>query len=415
MVRIALVLLAAAALEAAPEYRAGVARQDITPEEPIRMAGYASRTKPSDGVAMRLWAKAVALEHRGGSRIVIVTTDLLGLPRSVSDPVAARVQSEHGLERSRLLLNSSHTHAAPIVWPSGRIASDLRDEEKRIVMEYRNALVEQLARLVSAALKNLTPVEIGFGTGEARFAMNRREKTPKGIRLGVNPGGPGDPSVPVLRIANPDGSTKAVIFGYACHATTLTGSYERISGDYPGQAQAELERQMPGSTALFLTLAGGDQNPEPRGTAEHVKQHGDALAAEVKRIATGKLEPIRGDIRAAFAVRDLALAEPLKPSVPYPVQAVRFGKSATLLALGGEVVVEYALRVKRDFPKERMIVAAYSNDVMAYVPTKAMLSEGGYEPVDSMKYYDFPSPFADDVEERVHAAIRDVLKRVGVK
>jgi hypothetical protein len=245
--------------------------------------------------------------------------------------------------------------------------------------------------------------------------MNRREKTPKGIRLGVNPGGPGDPSVPVLRIANPDGSTKAVIFGYACHATTLTGSYERISGDYPGQAQAELERQMPGSTALFLTLAGGDQNPEPRGTAEHVKQHGDALAAEVKRIATGKLEPIRGDIRAAFAVRDLALAEPLKPSVPYPVQAVRFGKSATLLALGGEVVVEYALRVKRDFPKERMIVAAYSNDVMAYVPTKAMLSEGGYEPVDSMKYYDFPSPFADDVEERVHAAIRDVLKRVGVK
>ena len=142
MLRIALFFLAAVTLSAATHYRAGVARKEITPGGPIRMAGYASRTKPSGGVAMPLWAKAVAIEHRGGSRIVIVTTDLLGLPRSVSDPVAARVQSEHGLDRSRLLLNSSHTHAAPIVWPSGRIASDLRDEEKRVVMEYRNTLVE---------------------------------------------------------------------------------------------------------------------------------------------------------------------------------------------------------------------------------------------------------------------------------
>ena len=94
---------------------------------------------------------------------------------------------------------------------------------------------------------------------------------------------------------------------------------------------------------------------------------------------------------------------------------MRFGKSLTLVALGGEVVVEYALRLKREFPKERMIVAGYSNDVMAYIPTAAMLKEGGYEPVTSMTYYGFPSPFREDVEERVMNGVREVLRRVGVR
>ena len=86
-----------------------------------------------------------------------------------------------------------------------------------------------------------------------------------------------------------------------------------------------------------------------------------------------------------------------------------------MIALGGEVVVDYALRIMREFPRTRMIVAGYSNDVMAYIPTAAMLKEGGYEPVQSMMYYELPSPFADDVEDRVMAGVRDVLRRVGVR
>ena len=109
------------------------------------------------------------------------------------------------MDRSRLVLNSSHTHAGPIVWPSGRLASELRDEQKRVVMEYRNALVEQLVTVVGAALKELTEVEISFGTGDARFAVNRRLKTAEGVRIGVNPEGPTDSRVPVLRVARRDG------------------------------------------------------------------------------------------------------------------------------------------------------------------------------------------------------------------
>jgi neutral ceramidase len=408
-------ILLFSAIAGAAEYTAGVARLDITPGRPIRMAGYAAREKLSEGVEMRLWAKALAIEDPKGKRLVLVTTDLIGLPRTVTDVVGARLEKEYGLERSRLVLNSSHTHAGPIVWSSERRASELPDEQKRVVMEYRNALVEQLVAVVGAALKSLTPVEIQFGTGEASFGVNRRMSVGGEVRIGVNPSGPTDPSVPVLKVTRRGGSVMAVVFGYACHNTTLGADNLALSGDYAGQAQADLEKQFPDSTAMFLMLCGGDQNPNPRGSREQVSQHGQALAAEVARVVGQKLTRVEGTIAAAFQVQDLALAEPLGKPVLYPVQAVRFGKSLTLVALGGEVVVDYALQIKRQFPKTPMIVAGYSNDVMAYIPTAVMLKEGGYEPVTSMRYYGFPSPFADDVQERVMKGARDVLRRVGVR
>jgi neutral ceramidase len=414
-VKLGVALLLAFTGASAADYKAGVARMDITPAQPIRMAGYAAREKLSDGVAMRLSAKALAIEDRKGASLVIVTTDLIGLPRSVSDVVGARVEKEYGLARSRLVLNSSHTHAGPVVWSSERLAPGLSDEQKRVVMEYRNALVEHLVTVIGAALKSLTAVEIQFGTGEARFAVNRRMRVGNEVRIGVNPSGPVDPSVPVLKVSRPDGAVMAVVFGYACHNTTLGSDNLSLSGDYAGEAQAEMEKRIPNATAMFLMLCGGDQNPNPRGKLEQVEQHGETLASEVLWVLGQKMVRVNGPITAAFQVKDLTLAEPLAKPVLYPVQAIRFGKSLTLLALGGEVVVEYALQIKRAFPKERMIVTGYSNDVMAYIPTAAMLKEGGYEPVTSMRYYGLPSPFAADVEERVINGVREVLRRIGLR
>ena len=97
----------------------------------------------------------------------------------------------------------------------------------------------------------------------------------------------------------------------------------------------------------------------------------------------------------------------------YPLQAIRFGNSLTLLALGGEVTVDYGLRTRREYSGEPLITAGYSNDVMCYIPSARVLREGGYEAVDSMLYYAQPGPFDNDVEERVFAAIRQLMKSVG--
>jgi hypothetical protein len=285
---------------------------------------------------------------------------------------------------------------------------------------------------------------VEYGEGSAGFAINRRQATPTGVKIGIDPNGPVDHTVPVLRITGADGKLRAVLFGYACHNTTLTAEIYQLSGDYAGFAAAELERQHPGATALFLMLCGADQNPNPRGTVELVRKYGDALAAEVDRVVSARMTPVAGPIRTAFRLTTLQLAPrtrlefeaELKSSIPaqvrraqsmlkaldagktidridYPVQAVRFGRGFTLVALGGEVTVDYALRMKREFAGAPIVVAAYSNDVMSYIPSARVLREGGYEANDSMIYYGQAGPFDGDVEDRILAAVHRVLKEVG--
>ena len=423
-----------APLCAAAEFKAGTARIDITPRAPIWLAGYDSRSRPSEGVAHPLWAKALAIEDSRGGRVVILTADSIGLPRSITDFVAARVEKEYGLDRSRLLFNSSDTHSGPVV-RLGFTTFQWTPDDRRVLEEYRRELTENLFSAIGAALGDLAPAQLSYSSGRANFAANRR--SPKG--------GVVDPDVPVLRVALAGGTLKAVLFGYACQNVALPPASYEISGDYAGFAQIEIEKDYPGVTAMFLMLCGADQEPKPAGAPEAANQHGHELAAEVKRVLSGNSKPLRGPLSAAFENIDLDFAlhsratyeEELKGSDParvrraramlaaydarqplrqiqYPIQAVRFGGGLTILALGGETVVEYALHAKRDHPGD-LIVAGYSNDVMSYIPTQPMLREGGYEPVESMIGYGLPGPYSNDIEERIASGIRQVMRRVGVE
>lgn len=436
--------LTAVTLEGA-DWRAGVARMKITPQGPIWMSGYGNRNKPSEGVVHDLWAKALALEDRKGNRAVIVTTDLIGLPRNISEQIATEVLKRYGLRRESLLLNSSHTHTGPMVRENLQTMFDFSPEESKRVRDYAQMLTQTIIDAVGASLGKLEDALLTYGTGTAGFAVNRREFTADGkVRIGVNPKGAVDHDVPVLAVRSASGKLMAALFGYNCHNTTLTGEFYRISGDYAGFAQIEFEKQHPDAAGMFMILTGGDQNPNPRSKDELAVQHGKTLADAVSKTLAGTMTPVRGPIRAAYQVTDLAFAphsretfeaelnskvgaqvrrakEMLKAyderrpvtKVQYPVQAIRLGKDVTYVALGGEVVIGYGLRTKREFPAEKTVVAGYSNDVMCYIPTAQVLKEGGYEAVDSMIYYGQPGPFAPDVEDRVMAAIRKAMKQVG--
>ncbi len=434
--RILIVLLLGAVDLSGAALRAGLAKVDITPRGPIWMSGYAARTHPSEGVLSPIWAKALAIESSPGGRIVIVSTDLVGIPRELSDEVAAKLKQQYGLNRSQLLINASHTHTGPIVWPNLRNLTVLPDGEQEKLIGYRNTLAEALVSVAGSALRDLSPAIIEFGEGSAGFAANRR--------AAINPNGPVDHRVPVLKIADPAGRIRGIVFGYACHNTTLTGEFYQLSGDYAGFAAETIQQRHPGATALFVMLCGADQNPNPRSTLELARQHGNALADEIEKVIAARMTAVNGPVRTAFRLAELRFAPrsrqdfeaELKSKVPaqvrrgemmlksldagrkldrldYPLQAVRFGKTLTLLALGGEVTVDYGLRARREYSGEPLITAGYSNDVMSYIPSARVLREGGYEAVDSMFYYAQPGPYAEDVEERVFAAIRQVMKSVG--
>lgn len=442
----AIALIAATGSARAADLAAGIGKTKITPPMPFQLSGYASRTNLATEVRTDLWAKAIALRGDDGSRAVIVTTDLIGLPREISESVAGRAIAKHGLARSQIIFNSSHTHSGPMVRPNLPNLLQFTGGQAARLDQYARELSDRLADVIDAAISDLAPAQVAIAHETANFAANRREPTPNGFRLGVNPAGPVDHDVPVLTVRAPDGRLRAILFAYACHNTTLTGTWNMIDGDYAGAAQRQVESAHPGCTALFMMLCGGDQNPNPRNTIELAEQHGKALAMAVERALAGESRPVRPPIRSAhnlarpqFAdhtreqfvkeLEDKNLArqrrarlmleaydrgQPVR-DIPYPVQAIRFGEDLCLLGLGGEVVVDYALRSKREFPKENLVVAGYCNDVMCYVPTVRILREGGYEPCDSMVYYGQPGPFAEGVEETIFQTIHQVMREVGAK
>lgn len=440
---IALALINAGGAPAA-EMSAGVARIKITPPMPFQLSGYSNRTNLATEVRTDLWAKAIAIQDGDGRRAVIVTTDLIGLPREISENVAGRAIERHGLARSQIILNSAHVHSGPMVWPNLPNMFDLTPEQIAPLQQYARSLSDNLTALVDAAIANLAPAKLAIAHDSADFAINRRQATANGFKLGVNPSGPTDHDVPALIVHTPDGRLLAVLFAYACHNTTLTGTWNIIDGDYAGAAQRKVESAHPGCTALFMMLCGGDQNPNPRNTIELAEQHGQTLAAAVERALAGDSKPVRPPIRSAHHLIRLPFATHSRETfvqelqdknvarqrrarmmlaaydrgqpvldVAYPVQAIRFGDDLCLLGLGGEVVVDYALRAKREFPGENLVVAGYCNSVMCYIPTVRILREGGYEPCDSMIFYGQPGPFAESIEETIFQTIRQVMREVG--
>jgi neutral ceramidase len=429
------VLLATAGLHAAPEFRAGVSRVKITPPLPVWLAGYAARTHQAESVSADLYAKALALDDGKGGRVVIVTTDLIGLPREVSDAAADRARKRFGLKRSQLLFNSSHTHTGPVVWPNLKVMLDLTDEQQKPLRDYASRLTEQLVEVTGEAIRNLVPVQITYGQGEAGFAINRRAAKLTELNPGKSIPAPVDHSVPVLRVQRKDGSLLAVLFGYACHNTTMTAEFNEVGADYAGFAQTAIERAHPGTTALFLMLCGADQNPDPRSSRELAIKYGNELAQSVERVLSGSMQSVTGPVKTAYKNIDLPLAPHTREqfvaesknsdvfrqrrarlmldtydkgaptqSVRYPVQVVRFDK-LVLVALGGEVVVDFAIRLKREFPETPLIVAGYSNVVMSYIPSERVLKEGGYEGEDAMIYYGLPGKYAAGVEDRIVSAV----------
>jgi neutral ceramidase len=431
------------------DWKAGVATVDITPEKSMWMAGYASRKKPSEGTAQNLYAKALALEDAGGTRAVIVTLDLISVPRFLRDRVEAAVREKYRLPPEGLLLNCSHTHCGPEL----RVAEVPRPgetpERAKEATAYARKLEGQLVELVGAALKDLAPAKLAYYRARCGFAMNRRLAVPDGWANSPNPDGPVDHDVPVLRVEGANGKARAILFGYTCHNTTL--SFYQFCGDYAGFAQDFVQRSNPGAVALFMSGCGGDQNPYPRGTLEMARQHGEALASAVAAALQTRARPVRGPIRLALEqtvidygatpskeallkrketakdaydrnhaerlLKHLETDGKLPASYSAPVQVLRFGDDLVLFALPGETVVDYSLRLKKELADAgpAVWVAGYCNDVFTYLPSRRVLKEGGYEGGGAMRFssYPHPGPFAETVEERVIGKARELADRVG--
>jgi len=433
--------------ESDTHWKAGVARVVVTPESPMWMAGYAARDKPSEGKVHDLFAKALALEDDTGKRLVLVTCDLIGITRVLRDDLVQEAHQRFELPPESLLFNASHTHCGPELRTTKASLYGLEPERIEQSRAYLRSLKEKLLQAIGESLQAMAPAQLGYSHGRAGFAMNRRLPTEQGIRNRPYPDGPVDHDVPVLRVETPNGQLRAVVFGYACHNTTL-GFYQ-FCGDYAGFAQQYLEEAHPDTTAMFVTGCGADQNPQPRRTLDLAQQHGRALSNGVEAALLGPTRPVRGPLGLAVGDATLEFAPPpsqedlaeqaksknkyerrhaeallrelqekgtIRESYPCLLQVARFGDDLLMIAMAGEVVVDYSRRFKNEFGEERPVwVAAYSNDVFGYVPSLRVLNEGGYEAGGAMRYTVLPGPFAATVEDSVVATVHELVKQAGVK
>jgi hypothetical protein len=396
-------------------WKIGTARAKITPEKPMWLSGYAARTQPAEGTLHDLWAKALVLEASEGGRAVVITTDVAGFPKPLADQICADLQARCGLERSRIMLTSSHTHCGPVLEGDAYEVYVMDAGQPALIEEYSRGLRAKIADMVAEACARPAPATLWAGVGTADFAVNRRnnpEKTlSESLARGQKPKGPFDHDVPVLAARDPGGVLRAVAFGYACHNTTL--SILQWGGDYAGFAQIALEKRHPEAVALFHMGCGADQNPLPRRTVELCQQHGERLAAAVDAVLTGPMRPVAGRLRTRLEIIDLPYGEQptaaqlkelvAKPgptnyqkrwaqrlldelqagkvfpkSYPYPIQVWKLGDDQLWIVLGSEAVVDYALLLKKRYGPTTW-VTSYANDVMCYIPSHRVWEEGGYE------------------------------------
>lgn len=419
----------------------GMARVDITPESPIRLAGYASREKTeSEGVMHRLSAKALAFGNDEQGPSIFITVDLVGIPGHITRNLAEQLSKTTGIDASQLVISSSHTHGGPEVGNllnilqyrgKDRFSDSLLALDQMIrISQYTNELAGKLETVALAALQDRKPSLLAWGQGQAGFAKNRRAQ-----------GGPVDHSLPIMKITDADGKLRAVLVNYACHGTTLDGTVNVIHNDWIGEAQKFIETNHPGAMAMIAIGCGADANPQPRGKVEHATLHGKEISDNVDKLLASPLQPLTsppvGKIKwvklpfahvptvpeliaqsedhaikgyyARLALDRIARGYAIPADLSYPVQTWTFGDDLVMINLAGEVVVDYSVRLKNDFGAEKLWINAYANDVPCYIASRRVISEGGYEAELSMYYYDKPSAFVEDVEDIIIEAVHDLL------
>jgi neutral ceramidase len=397
--------------------RAGFARVDITPDEPVTMSGYESRTGLSQGIHDPLSARVVAFEAEG-RRLVLVSTDVIGFYDDTSDAVRSAIVRTHGLEPSALLLAAIHTHAGP------RVTLD-REKGHANNVAYTEGLERKLVEAVGEALDDLQAVQIGSASGSSPVGVNRREVfydeagSPR-TWLGRNPEGVHDTEVQVLKIEGATGR-RAVLFAYATHSTSLGWENYQISGDVHGLAEQLVERYLgDGVIAPAFAGASGDIDPwfrvlpgfETRNgwTPEPVLL-GTLLGEEVVHTAqTIELAPATGPVASAFETlllpgkpRDGSETGAVIPPEPLNVSVARVGEVA-FVGLGAEVLTEIGLAIKKTSPFPTTIVITHCNGAADYLPPQHLYVEGGYE-VESSP---FASTAAGELVRRVSGMLHQI-------
>jgi len=400
-----------------------VAKEIITPDWPMRMAGYGSRVKPNEGVYDQLYTMALLLDD-GNNKVLIVTIDVCMIDRGYSYEVKERIHAKYGLKPENIILHAIHTHAGPVTIPAW-LEKGTKDYDDCV--RFRNLLAEKIEICAGRCMTSQKEGYIEIGTGETYIGMNRRQKMPDGVRIGPNPYEEIDRLTYALTIKNTEGKTEVVIFSCPCHPVVLYPRNMKISADFPGAARAELEKKFPGAQAMFLQNACADINPavlvaddDYRDTYySDVLFTGRILANDVANIIGKGMRRLNVSIASVSEKVILPLdGDPIKEPKPYDWNMVMGEIQATIIKLAddfrfvcldGEICNQIGVHIRELFSNDTMVMG-YTDGWVGYIPTPKILMEGGYE----SRCTEFDRKYAMNAEEVLLNGLKSLGKRIDI-
>src|SRR5262245_13653710 len=405
----------------------GVSSFSITPPDGVAMQGYDVRY--AEGVTDPLLVSALAVGDPRATWILL-SVDCIGLDRQFTARVRQTLGQRLGIAGTAITVACSHTHSGPATLHQlGAVAAD---------SAYLAILEERLVAAAMDAAENMQPARWRFGIEWLPENVNRRVRRARRVELGVNPRGPVDSRLRVVRLdrasAAPDAPPLALVVHYACHATT-SGGVSRISADWPGAMRTTLQRVygetgdapivcfLQGCTGDVTHRVGRDREAWPGHFGESTSLQSKVLG---RRTAAAGLSASERSVEIAAEAVQTAV-EPVELSFRdsagherTEIQVVRVGStsrrarsdaaSVWFVGLPGEPFTAYSTELggqwsrQHGVPPDRVLVYGYTNDCVGYFCTPKALREGGYEAAAAHRVYHRPSPFSSDTQERVFDA-----------
>jgi neutral/alkaline ceramidase-like enzyme len=386
----------------AAQFRASVVKVDITPDQPQWLLGYGPRQ--STGAHDHIYHRIVAMDD-GQTQFFLVSTDICLFSPSVYDEVMSTLQAETGIKPFQVWWTVTHTHSAPEVGPPGLGEAFMGERYKHDHnTEYTARVKESLIEGIKEARTKLEPARLGVGWGLAMANINRRARDLEGpTYLGLNPDGPTDRQIGLIRLERADGKLLALIANYAMHGTALGGANTLITGDAPGIVAAYVEEKL-GAPMLYINGAAGNLAPIytvcPDFESAHLGQFramlGDKIIAANDRIG-------RTTSEVRLAAGEQIVETPRKPNMGWapdlekylrqtdagetvirlPIRFLRVNDDVAIWAAPLELFCEIALRVRSLSPFPYTFYFGYSNGWLGYMPSAAEFPYGGYEPATS--------------------------------
>lgn len=418
------------------------ARESITPDFPVKMAGYESRKGFNTGVHDTLYTKCVVFEDEIG-RGMLMTLDLCMVDNVFVSQIKGHINEKYGFEEDRIIIHTIHTHAGPMTYCFNDRLVYGPDKDTEEYLEFSKV---RIMVCVDNAMKYYFKGELEFGIGETYIGSSRRHKDKEGVKIGPDPETEIDRTLTVVRVKDDNEAVRLIMFSCPCHPVVLYPDNTKLSGDYPAAACRELEKRYPEALVIFLQGTGAEINPailiggdSYRSTFySDVLFTGKILANDVNNVLKGKMTKTDSRIKASLKSIDLPLDDYMtdyflqltreenvkkalygrrmleildsglyKQGCPFNISRLDLSDDFRIIGLEGEIISVIGSLIKLEFKKGTTLVLGYTNGSVSYIPTKKILAEGGYEAVCAYTKSGLPGPFTSEAA--------DVLIKESVK